>query len=383
MAKKKKFYAVREGRTTGIFTSWAECSESVQGFSGAAYKSFETLEEAQQYMGQGQSSAPKMPVDELLVAYTDGSWSGRRYGWGVLIVEPGTGETHEFYGWGDDPDLASANNVAGETIAALRAMQYAIDNGYDELILRHDYTGVRDWATGAWAAKTPVARQYVQGISRIKDAGLRVRYEKVKGHSGNWGNEQADQLAAKGAAGDVQDIPEAARAGRTVQEPAVHGEPSPAPEAPDVTAIAANIETMRRAAGRIDELCGRNAADPDSMYSRIASVISSDRALLSLLEASEKTVPLAVVAVPAPSGTAHNAVELCAAIGARIRSARQKAKLNQSEVAAAVGIKAGDISRMERGLHQPELAVICNIAEFVGCTDIPELNMLIGLDGAD
>ena len=35
-----KYYAVKNGRQTGIFESWAECEEQVKGFSGAVYKSF-------------------------------------------------------------------------------------------------------------------------------------------------------------------------------------------------------------------------------------------------------------------------------------------------------------------------------------------------------
>jgi ribonuclease HI len=47
MAKKSKFYAVWSGREKGIFTSWDECKKQVDGFDGAQYKSFETLQEAQ------------------------------------------------------------------------------------------------------------------------------------------------------------------------------------------------------------------------------------------------------------------------------------------------------------------------------------------------
>ena len=42
----KKYYAVKQGRETGIYTSWDACKAQVQGYSGAVYKSFMTLEEA-------------------------------------------------------------------------------------------------------------------------------------------------------------------------------------------------------------------------------------------------------------------------------------------------------------------------------------------------
>ena len=42
----KKFYAVRKGKTPGIYTSWDLCRAQVHGFSGAEYKSFPTREAA-------------------------------------------------------------------------------------------------------------------------------------------------------------------------------------------------------------------------------------------------------------------------------------------------------------------------------------------------
>ncbi len=42
----KKFYAVKNGRKIGIFLTWNECKEQIDGFSSAVYKSFPTREEA-------------------------------------------------------------------------------------------------------------------------------------------------------------------------------------------------------------------------------------------------------------------------------------------------------------------------------------------------
>jgi ribonuclease HI len=43
----KKYYVVLKGRKTGIFTTWEECEEQINGFSGAIYKSFKTRAEAE------------------------------------------------------------------------------------------------------------------------------------------------------------------------------------------------------------------------------------------------------------------------------------------------------------------------------------------------
>ena len=50
--KKEKFYAVKKGRNPGIYRTWAECSKQVNKFSGAKFKSFDTLQEAENYMGK-------------------------------------------------------------------------------------------------------------------------------------------------------------------------------------------------------------------------------------------------------------------------------------------------------------------------------------------
>lgn len=48
MAKKSKYYVVWNGRKTGVFDNWKDCEESVKGFEGAKYKSFDSLVLAQE-----------------------------------------------------------------------------------------------------------------------------------------------------------------------------------------------------------------------------------------------------------------------------------------------------------------------------------------------
>jgi len=50
-----KYYAVKKGKTTGIYRTWEECRTSVEGVSGAVYKSFKTLSEAEAFMGNAVS----------------------------------------------------------------------------------------------------------------------------------------------------------------------------------------------------------------------------------------------------------------------------------------------------------------------------------------
>lgn len=49
---KKKYYAVRRGRTTGIFESWDECKEQVDGYPGAEFRGFTNRWEAEDWYNQ-------------------------------------------------------------------------------------------------------------------------------------------------------------------------------------------------------------------------------------------------------------------------------------------------------------------------------------------
>ena len=45
----KKYYAVRVGKTPGIYTDWETCKNQVEGFPKAVYKGFKTLGEAEDW----------------------------------------------------------------------------------------------------------------------------------------------------------------------------------------------------------------------------------------------------------------------------------------------------------------------------------------------
>ena len=47
--KEKKFYTVWKGHKTGIFNSWDDCKLQIENYKGAEYKSFSSIEEANQF----------------------------------------------------------------------------------------------------------------------------------------------------------------------------------------------------------------------------------------------------------------------------------------------------------------------------------------------
>lgn len=58
--KKKKFYVVWAGHKPGVYATWADCQAQTKGFSGAEFKSFESLKEAQEaFEGSYEDSLSK------------------------------------------------------------------------------------------------------------------------------------------------------------------------------------------------------------------------------------------------------------------------------------------------------------------------------------
>ena len=57
MGKPKKYYVVWTGRNPGIYASWDECKEQVNGYQGAKYKSFPSEQEAQEAFAKGAAGS--------------------------------------------------------------------------------------------------------------------------------------------------------------------------------------------------------------------------------------------------------------------------------------------------------------------------------------
>ncbi len=187
-----KYYAVRKGRKTGIFTDWGECSALVTGFKGAEYKSFTGIEEAQKYMNNS-------PVNEQAASsysFVDGSFNQATgvYGYGGFLVH--NNEKYILSGSGNDADMASMRNVAGEVLGSMAAVEKALELGIDRLDIYYDYMGISAWATGEWKRNKKGTIAYYDYIQSVKDK-IALRFVKVKGHSGVEGNEEADRLAKK------------------------------------------------------------------------------------------------------------------------------------------------------------------------------------------
>ena len=187
-----KYYAVRKGRKPGIYRTWDDCKSQVFKCEGAEYKSFTTEEEALAYMG----AVSDVTQESESYAYVDGSFNVATgvYGFGGFLMH--NGHKYILSGSGDDKEMASMRNVAGEILGGMAAVKKAIELGIESVNVYFDYMGIRAWALGEWKRNKKGTIAYYDYMQSVKDK-IAVNFVKVKGHSGVEGNEEADRLAKK------------------------------------------------------------------------------------------------------------------------------------------------------------------------------------------
>ncbi|MDE6917479.1 MAG: ribonuclease H family protein [Lachnospiraceae bacterium] len=195
---RKKVYAVKKGRETGIFSSWDACRASVDGYAGAQYKSFYTREEADPYLsGAGnpmQGAAANADADQI-VAYVDGSFHKdlKKYSFGCILIKPDGGIVRES-GNGSDPESLALRNVTGEMLGAMFAVKWCEVNGYAAVKICYDYMGIEMWATGGWKTNNSLTQKYA-AFMRERAGRMHISFQKIAAHTGDKYNEEADRLA--------------------------------------------------------------------------------------------------------------------------------------------------------------------------------------------
>lgn len=210
-----KYYAVKIGKTPGVYMKWEECKAMVHGFPGAVYKSFPTREEAERFVQQAdagrkqagrtasgavrgqKAEASVRSVGDVMpenYAFVDGSYNAAKkiYGYGGFLMHGGSKEVLQ--GAGEDAEMASMRNVAGEVLGSMAAVEKALELGLPELTIYYDYMGIEMWADGSWKRNKKGTTAYHDYIASVRDR-ITLHFVKVRGHSGVAGNEEADRLA--------------------------------------------------------------------------------------------------------------------------------------------------------------------------------------------
>lgn len=135
----------------------------------------------------------------MVFVSTDGSFvqNPERCGFGVHVEKDGQ-TILDRSGYTTEERFLKSWNVSSELIAAILGVSWAATKGYTDVTLYYDYTGVENFVTGVFKARSEIAKLYVRVMVYLKVVlGVNVTFVKVKGHSGHGGNESADALAGR------------------------------------------------------------------------------------------------------------------------------------------------------------------------------------------
>jgi ribonuclease HI len=225
----KKCYAVVRGRQPGIYGQWTGengAQAQVDGYAGARYKGFSSLEQAQQWFRDQSGAEPKLlginsasmsstqtnePAsnanvslpDNTILIYTDGASLGNPGpgGYGVVLI--GKNARREFSG-----GYRRTTNNRMEVLAAIQALRalkepsHAIlfsDSRY--LINAIDKGWALRWRRNNWMRSPSEPAENSDLWSDLLDLLDRHEIELrwVRGHAGTPENERCDKLAVQAA----------------------------------------------------------------------------------------------------------------------------------------------------------------------------------------
>ena len=171
------------------------------------------------------SSIPQTPDPTgKTICYTDGASTGkhdkskanlRKSGIGVYFPENTDWNISEPLGeikTNAESGKTSTNQTA-EMEAIFRALQVCKENSVEKLIIRTDSmycincltSWWRKWVDNDWinsSGKPVIHKDQIIKCLKIMET-VKTEFEKVKGHSGNAGNDEADRLAVEGAKKDL------------------------------------------------------------------------------------------------------------------------------------------------------------------------------------
>ncbi|MCV3498468.1 viroplasmin family protein [Campylobacter lari] len=215
---KNKYYAVRVGVNPGVYNTWSECEKQVKGVSGAEYKSFLSLEEAEQYVSDINNNLESKNninslSDELnskiekaisnlaeneIIAFVDGSYdkAQNKSSFGVIILSHNNNRDNLYKTFTKElgEEFVSLANVAVELEAVKESINWALKYKKSKITIYYDYEGIEKWAKGEWKANNSVTKKYVSFIQE-KEKMLQIEFEKVPSHSGIRFNEEVDSIA--------------------------------------------------------------------------------------------------------------------------------------------------------------------------------------------
>ncbi|KAL5110554.1 Ribonuclease H1 [Taenia crassiceps] len=210
LALRMPYYAVKVGKAPGIFETWAECERQVHGFAGAVFKKFALLCEAEEFLRNevvGNSSKKrkeKRGINERLDLPTKASKRSKIVNASAVDSLVPIAFMH---------DLLEADKVLQSSLECIGTIKGTADQqqSRNRGVYQSSPKGQLSWDSGCedshrqngWKladGKPVLLKDDIQRlVKELSTPGLQVSWCHTPGHQGEWGNEQADKLAEKGA----------------------------------------------------------------------------------------------------------------------------------------------------------------------------------------
>lgn len=171
-----KVYAVRSGKQTGIFNTWEECQSATKGYSGAEYKSFKSMADAEQYMRGDAPLSVSLPSVGALLTFTS-KLKGNVLKFTVTLQSKLMTDVVSV-----ETDVSGYPlSLVSDILPVVTGLYRAKSLGISEVTVVHRNEGVEAWYTGAWSANTDFTRQYA---AVARSLGLVLKFERSSFKSG-------------------------------------------------------------------------------------------------------------------------------------------------------------------------------------------------------
>lgn len=170
-------------------------------FNGLNYETkilvdyMESVEEEKRISEENNSKKDEVKNTKV-IAYVDGSFDKNKKlcGSGVVFLKSLNDEMPIDSMSFSSVDKYNMWNIQGECESCIAAIKQAINQGCEEIHIYHDYQGISSWALREWKAKNDYTKGYVKRFDELNKK-IKIKFFKVKGHSKDKWNDEADRLA--------------------------------------------------------------------------------------------------------------------------------------------------------------------------------------------
>lgn len=191
------YYAVKSGKIPGIYRTWNECQIQVKGFSGAKYKKFKDLDDAERFISNSESKETNIHTD--IQMWTDGSAHlNKSAGYSFVYIDKDDNIIYQCYGKLIKPPYTSPR---AEIVAIVEGLKYYDSENYTSSLSIHtDCKYVVDAINSGtnldgYKAHLDLLCPLLEWFNLHKN----VIIKHVPGHAGLKYNELCDKLAKLGS----------------------------------------------------------------------------------------------------------------------------------------------------------------------------------------